>query len=331
MRGGAEALAGPDHAGVPLGAAVMEAIAWSEGAAVAAVMGDVARAAPAAQRAWSERAAGRPAPTQHQGRRRPSRLRWLIAALSLFGATALAFWARRLRLVEPRWADDVRAAGVVESGELRATPARAALPRLPGGAGLPTSDDAARDLDIRRRPAAAGSEGRELWRYDFEDGESPSELESGAVTGAPARAGNRFAAVGGISRWAPRTNLVLLELWRPGRTLRWDPRLVLRFDYWAAPDTRRLLVQLFNESRGQNIHHIFNAPITGRWARATVRLADLAPNNASDRVPQPGDGLINLVILGGRIAGGGLFVDDLRALEIPEGDALPPSELQPLE
>ncbi len=309
---------------VDVAPAVMGAIGARRTRAVANVMGEVIRVEARARDRW-----------QRRHHRRGRTIARAAVATALVGALALAgVGVVRLlrgsgrsdavggatngggRTTKPSGLPQWRAAGSPEPAEL-VVAGPTPPPSLPTG---PAEADR----------GGVSSEGIVLFSYDFEDGLIPAGLEAAAVTAGPPRADNRFVATGGISKWAPQTNMIAFDLQATGHSITLNDSQVLVFDYWAGLNTPTLLLQAFNSTRSQNFQFKVRDPIRGRWTRATVRLADVRRNDGSGGRPASGDLFVNLMIYGGRLPGGGLFVDNLRVVEAPAGQ-VPATSFTPLE
>jgi len=177
-------------------------------------------------------------------------------------------------------------------------------------------------------PGVSTGETSELFVFDFENGATPAALRSGAVVPGPPRPGNGFVAIGGLSEWEPQANIIQIEFSDIDRRLHFSDRIVVTFDVWAGGEVGRLTVQSYNEARRHNFHLGFSQIARGRWLHVTVRLADLVANDPSKVVAIPGDVLNNFLIIGGRLPGGGLYVDNIRVVEFRQGAALPPTRVE---
>jgi hypothetical protein len=166
-------------------------------------------------------------------------------------------------------------------------------------------------------PAPATPLGADVvFAYDFEDGALPPLFELGYPTPGPPRPGNHFALVGAFNYYGPRPNTVTLERYEPA-LFRYDARQVLTFDYWLGADGHDIKVQLWNPDARDNYHHWLTSPPRETWTHAVVRLADMAPEKSSGRPLRAGDRIRTISILGGRISGKPLYVDNLELRAYP--------------
>jgi hypothetical protein len=99
---------------------------------------------------------------------------------------------------------------------------------------------------------------------------------------------------------------------------------VVSFDYWLGPGKNRLYVQMWNRDKSQNYGIGFPDPVRGRWAHAVVRMRDGAGLRDAKRLVGEGDRFSSLTILGGRMAGDALYLDNVK-LEDVSPETLPPA------
>jgi hypothetical protein len=168
---------------------------------------------------------------------------------------------------------------------------------------------------------------RVVWSYDFEDGQIPRILTTGALVAGPPREGSHFCAIGGLSPWALDRNVVALTGPSDG-LLSYNRNRVLSFDYWIGVEANHLLVQTKNRDRGQNYAVDVRNIVRGAWGRMVLRLADFQPRQFDDRAMEEGDILLDILIVGGTLAVAPLYIDNVAVIEYP-GGTMPPSTGRP--
>lgn len=247
--------------------------------------------------AWAREDRGRRARTPQPSRRMT---RWFIAATSVLAVgAAFAFVTRGTPPPER------------QSQSLATAPSRNQDPSDRGPAPPPPAFS---DPSPDHKPTAADS-ARTVLSLDFEDGDVPPLLVSGAVVPGPAREGNRFCVLAGVNEWALRTNTIMLEA-RANGVFRYDRRHVLRFAYWMGPGTAQISVQIRNGDRNLNYNFGFQPRVYGSWAQAVIPLSSFAPFDKVTAM-QDGDMLVDLFIVGGPLGGAPLFVDDIQVTTTP--------------
>jgi hypothetical protein len=175
--------------------------------------------------------------------------------------------------------------------------------------------------DSIETPLRAASAPIEIVRFDFEDGRLPGTFAEGRVVRAPCPPGSAFCVLATESARDPGHLSVSVGQTQPP-LFAFAPNQVLRFDYWAAADAPAIEVQL--RSRGGEPFGIALRDITReRWARAEVRLVDLA--GAAGRRLAAGDELEGIAISNGRPDGAPFYLDNLRVSAFPKDASLPPT------
>lgn len=147
-------------------------------------------------------------------------------------------------------------------------------------------------------------------RWDFDQGVRPPELVHGELDPGPPRSQGGPCVVGTINPHAATTYTVGLYR-RGGPLVTHTDRTVIEFDYWVGAGARRLKLQIESPRFGKNYGVTIPDIVTERWARASVRLADFRPYDPSLPRFEEGDELNALLIMGGRIGGLPLYVDNL--------------------
>jgi hypothetical protein len=107
---------------------------------------------------------------------------------------------------------------------------------------------------------------------DFEDGKKSALVTMGAVEKGPDRPGNRFVLAGipdpsGVSRLFIAEDVLGLF------TFQGDE--VLSFDYWADSLSAQVNFNFYSRSRQLSFQGFVPKPVFGKWAHASIRLADL--------------------------------------------------------
>jgi hypothetical protein len=107
---------------------------------------------------------------------------------------------------------------------------------------------------------------------DFEDGKKSALITMGAVEKGPDRPGNRFVLAGipdpsGVSRLFIAEDVLGLF------TFQGDE--VLSFDYWADTQSAQVNFNFYSRSRQLAFQGFVPKPVFGKWAHASIRLADL--------------------------------------------------------
>jgi hypothetical protein len=149
----------------------------------------------------------------------------------------------------------------------------------------------------------------DILNLDFEDGVLPEVLSTGGVVSGPPRTGNRFCAIGGVSPWTLRVNVIALT-GGPQGLLTYDDRRVLRFRYWVGAEAKRIVVQTKNLRLAQNFNAAIAPLVHGEWTWATLPLSALEP--FEPRLPmQKGDPLYDILIMAGTLGGGAFYLDDI--------------------
>jgi hypothetical protein len=249
-------------------------------------------------------------------RHKPSRRLWRAAsAAAVAGGLAFAISSA----MRDRPGTGTRSA---DPGASQETDGKGSMPRFMGG--QPPAGPAT--------PGTSPGNVQTIFSYDFEDDTPPPELFEGALVSGPFRENNRGCAQGQISEHAPTSNMVTLRRWDSGAQspgpfglATFNEKRVLVFDYYLAPGSRQMNVQLFGRGdMRQNHARMLEEVVTGVWTRATVRLVDLIPVLNKDKPLKDGDALLTVVIVGGRMGISPLYVDNVRLLEYTDGD-LPPT------
>lgn len=151
---------------------------------------------------------------------------------------------------------------------------------------------------------------------DFENGAVPDVLTTGGVVAGPPRQDNQFCAIGGVSPWTFKTNVVALT-GGPQGLLGYHRNRSLRFRYWVGPEATRIVVQMKNLLQNQN-HNAAIAPLVhGEWAWAKLPFTALEPFDQR-RQMQDGDALIDILIMAGTIGRSPFYVDDIEIVEARE-------------
>ncbi len=152
-----------------------------------------------------------------------------------------------------------------------------------------------------------------ILNLDFEDGALPEILSTGAVVSGPPRAGNRFCAIGGVSPWTLRVNVIALT-GGPQGLLTYDDTRSLRFRYWVGAETQRIVVQAKNLRLQQNFNAAIAPQVHGEWAWATLLLSALEPFEPR-RPMQIGDPIYDILIMAGTLGGDAFYLDDIAIIE----------------
>jgi len=229
----------------------------------------------------------------------------LAVAAGLIATSAFAAWLWRNQETPPGGTTPAETPG-------RSAPAAADLPRLiaPADPGAGPEDGAAAERTAVDSPP--GDTVRVL-HLDFEDGAVPEILTTGGVVTGPARAGNKFCAIGGVSPWTLRANVVALT-GGPQGLLAYDGQRSLRFRYWVGADAQRIVVQTKNLRQQQNFNAAIAPLVHEEWAGAPLPLGALEPFDQR-RPMEAGDPLFDILIMAGALGGSALYLDDIQIIE----------------
>ncbi len=148
------------------------------------------------------------------------------------------------------------------------------------------------------------AEGLVRFHFDFESGEAPRELRAGEVMATPPNSPSSYCAMG-----SPKVSLATSGL------LFFTETTALRFDYWLGADSRRLLVQVFDEANQESYERVLPRPAREGWTRVELLLSELQPK-AGQPAMTPGDRITLVSIVGGKVRGTPLCVDNLHAVEV---------------
>jgi hypothetical protein len=159
-----------------------------------------------------------------------------------------------------------------------------------------------------------------LFRWDFEGDARPAGFTHGELIagGEPDRPCRSQCLMGTINPHAAMTYTVGYD--KPGGPLlAFTDSTIIEFDYWVGPEAQRLALQLESRRFGKNYGVRLTDVVRQAWAHAVVRLADFRPYD--DTLPrfQGGDLVDSLLIMGGRIGGQPLYLDNLAIREAPPG------------
>ncbi len=247
--------------------------------------------------AWSLEGGGTPARDRQKTRRK---MPWFIGTVGALAAgAAFAFVLRRGPSPE-------RQAQPLTSDHLTKTPATGPVVTAPPPAFSAASPD--------HKPSPRALE-QTVFFLDFEDGEAPPFLISGAVVPGPPREGSRFCVLAGVNEWALRTNTIMLKA-AANAVFTYDRRRILRFAYWIGPGASQITVQTRNGDRHLNYNFTFQPRVRGAWAQAVIPFSSLDPFDKATPM-QDGDTLTDLFIVGGPIGATPLFVDDIQLVDPP--------------
>ncbi len=159
----------------------------------------------------------------------------------------------------------------------------------------------------------------------------PSTFSQGQLVteGCP---GGRPSCVLGTLRIGDRAAIstVSIESFKPP-LFRAAAAMAITFDYWMGTDANSLMLQTWDDDRGQNYRLELSDVIRGRWARAEFRLPDLRAVVDDARLVEDGDRFLNILVFGGRIGGQPFYIDNLRVLDYPPGTEPAQSATRPLE
>jgi hypothetical protein len=126
-----------------------------------------------------------------------------------------------------------------------------------------------------------------LVSFTFEDGKKSPKIEFGSVERGP---GNRLClsgvAEGGVCKVQFSDNAGFF-------TVRGDE--TVNFDYWVEAGANKVNMNILNRTQGHTQDMIVPKHVTGKWAHATLALADFGP--AGDH-PKAGDVIPNIYIQG---------------------------------
>ncbi len=162
-----------------------------------------------------------------------------------------------------------------------------------------------------------------LLAFDFENGTTPGGFTTGQVVACPPGGPSGLCILGGLFPPSPMDNVVRTEAQEPdGELFRYTDHLVLSFDYWLGPGKNRLSVQVWNRDKNQNYGMTFFDPVCGGWAHAVVRLRDGRGYRDARQVVADGDRITKLSIVGSRLVGEALYIDNLK-LDVVSPAALP--------
>jgi hypothetical protein len=127
-----------------------------------------------------------------------------------------------------------------------------------------------------------------LLSLDFEDGKPSPLVSMGFVEKGPDHAGSRFC-LSGIPDPGGVCKLFIGADAQGLFTVQGDE--VLSFDYWADPQAGQVNFNFYSRSRGQTFEGVVPKGVFGKWAHATIRLADLG---APDRRLHEEDWVVGL-------------------------------------
>jgi ferric-dicitrate binding protein FerR (iron transport regulator) len=143
-----------------------------------------------------------------------------------------------------------------------------------------------------------------LVALDFEDGKPGPLVMTGTVERGPAsRACLAGEASGGVSRLFIGDGARGMFTYQGGE--------VLSFDYWADPNAVGLNFNFYDRTRGRNFDYQLPKIVQGKWAHATIRLADLG--DAANRIGED-DWIVQLYMqaVGGTYPVKKFYVDNVQ-------------------
>ncbi|HEV3027424.1 MAG TPA: FecR family protein, partial [Planctomycetota bacterium] len=147
-----------------------------------------------------------------------------------------------------------------------------------------------------------------LLALDFEDGKPSPLVTMGSVEKGPDHAGSRFC-LSGIPDPGGVCRLFLGADAQGLFTVQGDE--ILSFDYWADPQAGQVNFNFYSRSRGQTFEGVVPKPVFGKWAHATIRLADLG---APDRRLHAEDWVVGLYMQAVGAAAKRFYVDNLQVI-----------------
>lgn len=232
--------------------------------------------------------------------RRPPVARWVAVATGLAATVALAalFLPKRHEPLPQKVAQP---------------PAPA--PWQPRASEAPMAIDSAAPAE-GESGAAASTFAVRILGLDFEDGEVPDLLTTGGVVAGPAREGNQYCAIGGVSPWTLQANVVALT-GGPQGLLGYHANRSLRFRYWVGADATRIVVQAKNLLQDQNFNAAIAPLVHGEWGWASLPFTALEPFDQR-RQMRNGDALVDILIMAGTMGRSPFYIDDIEIVEARE-------------
>ncbi len=165
---------------------------------------------------------------------------------------------------------------------------------------------------------------RTILAFDFEDGEAAAQIVEGVLVPGPPRPDNRFALLGQADPHGGTRNSVKVHSLDPA-LFRYAGTQVISFDYWVDPDAKGILLQAWTPERDENLSYYVKKVARESWGYAEVRMADMVPQKNPARPMEEGAPMANIRVVGGRIVGKPLYVDNLKVVQYRPGAVLPTS------
>jgi hypothetical protein len=176
-----------------------------------------------------------------------------------------------------------------------------------------TAEAAARSVPAPGAPPIRASEPTTVLSIDFEDAESPYEMNKGQVTDqCPTGVTGRHCAIGSVTQFG-----LTIHVRKRPHMFFYSPRQVVSFDYWAGRETPRVWVQVRDVSHGRNYQQDLREVVPETWTHVEMRIPDLRPSVAGNGPIEPGDAVGEISVGGTHPVGERLFIDNLSVLEYP--------------
>lgn len=154
---------------------------------------------------------------------------------------------------------------------------------------------------------------RTLYQWDVEDSDDPKNLWHGQVVDGPFHEGSNKAILGAfsLSPWAGLEYTVGFHDTQNALMFPYVETFGIGFDYWVGKGESNITVQVRN--RTQKCSYAIKLPIkvTEEWVSVTVRMSELHPVIKRCIHSDPGDAMNDLLIMGGRLGGAPIYVDNV--------------------
>lgn len=154
---------------------------------------------------------------------------------------------------------------------------------------------------------------RTLYQWNVEDSDDPKNLWHGQVVDGPFHEGSGKAILGAfsLSPWAGLEYTVGFHDAQNALMFPYVETVGISFDYWVGKGESNITVQVRNRTQKCSYAITLPTKVTEEWVSVTVRMSQLHPVIERCIHSDPGDAMNDLLIMGGRLGGSPIYVDNV--------------------